>query len=232
LHHKHAKKDVIYAVTWKLPEGGRKVCQFTHEDKALVKAQKIAAMLNTGKFLAAAMTEAECIELEAARRLTHPLPLLAVVQEWRRIQEFAHNHALEAATDYANRKLTAKEPVDTAIPKFIKSKNDEGLEGDLTYKSKLNHLIKTFLGRHVDSIPKDELNTMLNEFKTPCTRNAVRKRCITFFNWCKKQGWLPQNAPSPITETHKSYRVPLPKNQGKKWFNLFPKFRKISKKLK
>lgn len=85
--HPKVKNGVIYSVAWYDETGARKQKQYTDpaeaEREAVLRAEKLAA----GEVQAADASMADLRELERARQLAHPEPILAALDEWRQARE-------------------------------------------------------------------------------------------------------------------------------------------------
>jgi integrase len=209
---KHAKtrEKLVYTVAWRDPGIGnkRRLQQFADMQTALGNAQEKAASLNAGHVDASQLTGDDCAELKLARELAGDTPVISALREWKRIRELTGNRGIQIAEAWEAANGNASEGkihVADAVAAFITGKNEDGLQGEQTYKSKLALFTKAFGHRTPASLDETELSAFLRTIPDPTTRNDIRKRCGTFFRWARDtKKWLPRGVPLAIEATSRA----------------------------
>lgn len=202
---KHAgtKKGVVFTVVWHA--GGRRTTrQFTDEKKALEEATLKADQLAAGRIGAASVSVDDAELLFEARKIAGSIPVMAALAEWSKVREIAGGDLLAAAKAWKDvhgtgmKKLTVADAVD----KFLAFKKRSKVDVQASYMKTLPRLKEQLGGRAIGSISSRALEQWIHEaFKVgpekhahPATFNTVRKRVVTLWRWCRKEGYLPRNA--------------------------------------
>jgi len=203
------KSGYLFRVAWTTPEG-RKRESFANESTALNEARLKADQLNAGRIAGANMTLEDRDELSAARQLTGKVPLIAALEEWRRVRHLTDNNAIAAAEAWGRRNSTRfnEIKVSDAIDRFIASKEKSGAQGERTYRAKLKPLTTAFPERMLHSITSTEFTAYLETFSNNTTRNDIRKRTVTLCKWAQKNNHLPRGISSEIELTDRSKEMP------------------------
>src|SRR5450432_422778 len=110
IKHASTASGWVYGVAWNAGEG-RKMVQFADEPSAMEEARLKAAQLSAGRIEAVDMTRAERDLLQAAKKIAGDFPLLAALEEWRKVRDLTQGHLLIAAEAWAARNGTAFERI-------------------------------------------------------------------------------------------------------------------------
>lgn len=184
--------------------GKRKRQKFSDATAALAEARLKADQLNAGRVEGASMSRSDRDELQASRTLCGEVPLLAALNEWRKVRDLTGGNAIQAAEAWAARNATAfrRSTVNDAVTNFIAAKERTGVDVSCSYKKILPTLAVAFTGRYLDTISTKELQHWMDEkYPHPVTRNTARKRFVTLWRWCRKQGHLPRDAQTEAEQT-------------------------------
>ena len=119
---------------------------------------------------------------------------------------------VEAVRFYANAHPThlASTPMSQLIEPFAESRLAMGTHADYVadIRRQLKRLVEAFPGKPVNQLRTVDLDQWLGALKWhPVTKNNVRKLFVTFGNWCKRNGYLATNRPSPF-DGMVIYKVP------------------------
>ena len=190
---KHAKTSVgfIYQVAWYSADGRRRLKQFTNQDEAIADGKRRLEQLAAGEVEAGSASNSDLRELRKARELAGEVPLLAALEEWKAAREFADVHLIEAAKEWQERQGAAAldKSVEFVYSEFLKAKRLNG-RSEKTYTAQLDAFSQKYGSLPISSLKEPTLQTWLNGFENPSTRNTKRKRLVTFFRWAQKKGYL------------------------------------------
>lgn len=182
---------------WWTEAGVPKHENFADEAEALDEARLKAEQLNAGRIEGASMTLSDREELLALRKISGDVPPLAALQEWKKIRELTNGHGISAAEAWAARNTSAyvQVTVETAVDDFLAAKKKAGVDVSASYKKILPTLKAAFVGRLLETVSAKELQTWMHKrYPHPVTFNTARKRFVTLWRWCRKQGYLPRDA--------------------------------------
>ena len=163
------------------------------------EAKRIAKMLNTGRNLAANLSNADCETFISARKLTDSVqtPLLAAVEEYVACRQTLGERSLLAAVkDYMarNRGVRLGVTVTQVAKEFIEAKKQDGVSQRYIYQlqSSLNRFAAAFPIPilHVKSHQIDEW--LRKTGGAPRSRNCNHTNIRTFFSWAKSRSYLPK----------------------------------------
>jgi integrase len=129
-----------------------------------------------------------------------PVPLDVAASRYAEMVKLLDgDFTIEAAKCYAKRNPARlpKKLLEEAVAEFVQTKEKAGRSGrhvqDLRYR--LNKLAGAFPGHALSSISGDLLQTWLGNMNklSARSREHFRTRASMFFNWCKRQGYLPKD---------------------------------------
>ena len=178
-------------------EGGQpKRQQLADEAQAIQEARLKADQLAAGRVEGASMTRGDRDELQAIRKLCGDTPPLTALDEWRKIRDLTQGNPLAAAEAWAARNSSAYERISVAgaVKDFLKAKERAGVDTASSYKKILPTLALAFVDRMIDTVSSKELQIWMHErYPHPVTFNTARKRFVSLWRWCRKQGHLPRD---------------------------------------
>ena len=185
-----------YVVAWRTGRGaeGRKRKKFLTEAEAVAEARTMATQLAVGRVEGAGMTRSDRDDLQAARAITNPTPLLAALKEWQRIRELTQGHGIAAAEAWAQRNVGGFERVnvESAVASFLKEKTRLGVQTAKNHNSIFADLKTAFKGQHIDVITTADLKAWLEKREHASTYNTFRKHIVSLWRWAQRQGYLPE----------------------------------------
>jgi integrase len=197
-----AKEGIVYTVAWHA--GGRRLTrQISDLKRALEEAALKAEQMAAGRIEAASLTGDDAVLLIEARKITRSTPILTALEEWARAIEITGGDLLGAAKAWKDAHGTKAQAVDVAkaVDVFIAAKRRAGVDVRASYLKSLPRLKEQLGGRAIGSISAHALEQWIHQaFKVgeakhahPVTFNTVRKRVVSLWRWCRKQGYLPRN---------------------------------------
>ncbi|MDQ8193379.1 hypothetical protein QEH59_03015 [Coraliomargarita sp. SDUM461004] len=208
---KHGKTAAghIYQVAWYGADGARRIKQFTDEDEALKDGKRRLEQLAAGEVEAAGATNSDLRELAKARELAGEVPLLAALEEWKAAREFADVHLIEAAKEWKERQGRAAmdKTFEFVYAEFLKAKLKTG-RAAATYTKHLDAFSAKYGSLKITELKEPTLQTWLDSFENPSTRNTKRKRLVTLFRWAQKKGYVSRaiKTAAEITDTAEETR--------------------------
>jgi integrase len=162
------------------------------------------AQLAAGRIEAADMSRSDRDDLIAARELCGSVPLLSALEEWKKARGLAEGNLIAAAEAWASRNGTSYEDVsiELAVDQFISAKSRAGVDVSASYEKIFPSLKRALGERSMASVSSRELSAWMDErYPHPVTRNTARKRIVTLWRWCRKQGYLPREALTEAEQT-------------------------------
>ncbi len=193
--HPRVKAGVVYSVAWYDETGSRRQKQYTDpaeaDKEAVIKADKLAA----GELRAADATMADLRELERARQLAHPEPVLAALDEWRQAREACQGPILPAAKAWAerNRPSFKVKTVKEVSELFMAAKKAAGIKTSESYERTLPAFLEAVGGQQMHTVGARRLQKYLERYGNPVSRNTHRKRIVTLWRWARRAGYLPRD---------------------------------------
>ncbi len=195
-HLKRSDGRQVYTVSWHAA-GQRKTQQFATYEAAHEEATLKAEQLQSGRIEGAEMARSDRDELQAARKIAGSVPLLAALEEWAKVRDLTQGHAIAAAEAWAARNSNSfkRVKVSIAVEEFMTAKKRAGVDVSASYKKILPALNDVFKDRMLDTVSAKELQAwMQTRYPHPVTFNTARKRFVSLWRWCRKQGHLPRDA--------------------------------------
>jgi integrase len=205
LKHAQSKSGFIYSASWYVGSV-RKTKQLVDlaklEDFAKLKAEQLAA----GRIDGSAATVEDVEELNLARELAQPLPLLAALREWSTARNICGGHLVPAAQAYAEKVKPSFESVLVAVAcrKLIELKQAAGFKTSNSLEPVLKNFCASYGELPLNSLRQQELQRWLNAVKHPATRNSYRKRIVTLFRWAREAGYLPRDIQTEAERTERA----------------------------
>jgi integrase len=201
--HPTAKTGLTFVLAYH--EGGlRKRQKFSTPEDAIAEGRIKAARLNAGHIEGASMAKGDRDELQAARALCSPIPILAALQEWTRINELTDRNGIAAAEAWAGRNGNNFEriAVTEAVKLFTAAKKRAGVDVTCSYNKILPALVEHAADRLLDTLSARELQQWLDtRYPHPVSRNTARKRIVAMWRWARKQNYLPRDVLSEAEQT-------------------------------
>jgi integrase len=192
-----------YVLGWTDATGPKRK-QFASEAEAEAEGRLKADQLAAGRIEGAEMGRSDRDELQAARKLVGDVPLLTALEEWAKIRTLTNGHALAAAEAWSARNSTTFEriSVKAAVADFLAAKKRAGVDVAASYKKILPTLAAKFDARLIDTLSAKELEAWMHErYPHPVTFNTARKRFVSLWRWCRKQGHLPRDSQTEAEQT-------------------------------
>jgi integrase len=186
---------IAYVLAWKTPTG-RKRQKFSSEAEAEAEARIKVAQLNAGRIEGADMTRGDRDELNAARKLTNGMPVLAALEEWAKCRLLTAGNVLAACEAWAARNGHARKRVTVsyAVKEFLRAKTAAGKNVARDHADsfrRINAALGEFL---IDSVSSRQLDQFLAQWEHPSTRNTNRKRVVSVWRWAQRKGYLSREA--------------------------------------
>jgi integrase len=175
----------------------RKLKQYASLQTALDEARLKADQLANGQITAAnTMMADDARSFIEAKKILGETPLLSALHEWKKARKLTNGMLIQAAEAWAARQGTSykSDTVANLIERFLKSKKAGGVKVRKTYKP-LAHLKKKFGGMQLDIVSTLALGKWMQErYPHPVYFNTALSRFRTFWNWARKNGFLPKDA--------------------------------------
>lgn len=204
IKHKTTKSGWAYSVAHIAQGGARKLTQFADLAQAMEEARLKAGQLAAGRIEGAEMSRSERDDLQAAREICGEVPLIAALQEWKRVRDLTNGNAIAAAETWAARSGVSYKRIklSDAVNLFMKKKEADGVDMSCSYKKILPSLQEALGQRMLDSITSRDLGEwMVERYSHAVTRNTARKRVVTLWRWARKNGYLPRDAQTEAEQT-------------------------------
>lgn len=203
--HRKMKAGVLFQVAW-TGANGRVLKQFAKLDEAKRYAATIAARIQAGRAEGTEVNRNDLDLLREIREICADVSPALALREWRRACDLTDGHLLEAAQAWASRRKLVKDTicVSDALALFLQAKQAANVDVKTAYKNRLHLFAAQLKAVQVADVTTPEINAYLQGFSHPVTRNTHRKNIVTFFRWCKRQGYLPQDQPSPAENSDRA----------------------------
>lgn len=181
-----------YTVAWSVNTDGttrRKLKQFAVEQKALDEAR---AQLNglaagsRGSIAGITLSDVEELRQARSKALAMGLPLIAALDELAALRV----------------KMAKVKPIKVgeAWVWFMKRKAEQGIQAKKSYGKIASVFLEGFRERILHEITADEVHAFwVKHWSHPVTWNTNRKRFLTMFKECQRQGWLPKDQPTAVS---------------------------------
>lgn len=200
--YRHTRKSgqIVYTVAW-YSGGQRKIRQFSTLAKAKDEARLKSDQLNAGKISVASNLTVDDVELlRAVRSICGDTPVLSALEQYAKAIDLVGDDLMEACRSWAAKNAGGVKKIDfpDAVDRFYNAKLRAGIKAE-GYKKMLPRMKKHFEKRPIAAITARELDSMIHrEFSTegkemahPASYNSARKKLVSMFRWCRKQGLLP-----------------------------------------
>lgn len=205
LKHVQSKSGVIYSASWYVGSV-RKTKQLVDLSKLEAFAKLKAEQLAAGRIDGSAATVEDVEELNLAREIAQPFPLLAALREWQAARALCGGHLVPAAQAYAEKAAPSFQSisVEAACKELIKLKQAAGFRTSNSLEPALNKFSAVYGELPLSALKQRELQQWLNKTKHPGTRNSYRKRIVTLFRWARDAGYLPRDAQTEAERTERA----------------------------
>ena len=207
--HPRTASGWLYILSWTASRGRQRE-SFADSAKALEEARIKADQLAAGRIEGADMSTGDRDELQAARKLSGDVPVVAALEEWRKARQLTDGNVLPAAEAWHGRNVARfkRIKVADAVDSFISAKERAGKEGERTYRAKLKPLVSAFPDQFLDALSGTALTAYLEQFQDGVTRNDHRKRAVALFRWARKANHLPRGEALEIEQTERAAEEP------------------------
>lgn len=196
----------IYSVAWYEGTGRRRQRQFHRESKALAEARLKVDLLAAGENEAGSLTRSDVRELQAARDIAGDTGLLPALREWEHGRELCGGSIIQACQSWAEKLRPTFTPitVQKAVIHFLEMKEQVGVQTTRGAAITLKRFVEDHGAYQLASLNAHRIETWLNQFSNPSTRNTHRKRLVTLWRWARKSGFLPRDAQTAAEQTERA----------------------------
>jgi integrase len=203
--HPTNRSGKAYVVAWSTPTG-RKTQKFARPGAAIEEARLVASQLAQGRVEGADMTRGDRDELQAARRLTGDVPLLAALAEWAKARTLTQGQLILAAESWRLRHSAVIEQatVSVVLERFLKAKKKQGFNTKKNHGSIFNDIEAALGTQAIGSIGKTALQAYLDAIVNSTTRNTHRKRMVTLWRWARSRDLLPRDLETEADRTDRA----------------------------
>jgi len=218
LKHKGAAKGWVYDVKWYVGKT-RRSKQTTCLEKAKELANLKAKQLAAGRISAAeSISGDDAYLLAEAREICGATPILAALKEWRRAHEICGGALIPATEAWRARHAGNLKTISLpdAVKEFLKSKKRANVNVKSTYGRILERLAERLPGPMsaitvsvLETTVHDEFRVDGEELAKPTTYNTIRKRLVSLWRWCRKQGYLPRDSQTEAERMERAQEGPL-----------------------
>lgn len=141
--------------------------------------------------------------LTTAKSIAGETGVVQALREWQRANELTHGHLLEVCKQWARDHAGEfrRVPLDEAIRLFKSARAKDGVNVRKTYRNRLERLSEAMPGMDVATISTPALTAYLNAIPHPVTRATERKTIVTFFRWCRDQGYVTESTRTAACRT-------------------------------
>lgn len=204
--HRSNRSGWAYVVAWTGTQG-RQRQKFADQGDALEEARTKAAQLAAGRVEGAEMSRGDRGELQAARKLSGAVPVLAALAEWVKARELTAGNVITAAEAWAARNGQSFQRVKVldAAKEYLKAKTKAG-KNIATDHASIFESIKADLGDYsLDAVSAKQLDAWLAKRENPVSRNTYRKRIVALWRWAQRKGYLSRDVRTEAEMTDRAH---------------------------
>ncbi|MCC5838820.1 MAG: hypothetical protein JJT96_01750 [Opitutales bacterium] len=207
--HRGTRAGWVYQLAWH--DGTqRRTRQFADPERAEAEGRLLADQLADGRAEHRRLTVDEIDILSSARQLAGETGILVALREWREASELTGNRVVEACREWgqAHASSTGDLPLAKAVERFTAAKSRLGVNVGKAYQGRLRQFAERFPDTAVGGITTPQISVYLDTFSNATTRNSHRKNLVTFFSWCRRQGYLPAMMETAAARTDRALEKP------------------------
>lgn len=200
----------MYRMTW-YAGSVRKEKSFADESEALSEARLKASQLAAGRVEGASMSTGDRDELQAARAIAGPVPLLAALEEWAKARTIAEGHLIAACEFWAARNVSKHERLNVSevVKRFLAAKAKANVQTEKNHGHIFVEVIEAFGAQKIDTVGAPQIAAWLAKWEHPSTRNTFRKHAVGLWRWAQKMGYLPRELKTEAEQTDPVKEKPL-----------------------